>query len=66
MDVQSLKIDLIQWLIELQDQTVLQKLQVLKEQEEISAVHGEGQMKGLNDRKKNMKMEKWNFHLGKM
>ena len=36
MDVQSVKIDLIQWLTELQDKSVLKKLQVLKEQQESS------------------------------
>ena len=36
MDMQSIKIDLIQWLTELQDKDVLQKLQSFKkEQEEI-------------------------------
>ncbi len=34
MDVQSVKIDLIHWLIELQDKTTLKKLQGLKEMQE--------------------------------
>lgn len=34
MDVQSVKIDLIHWLTELQDKTVLKKIQGLKEQQE--------------------------------
>ena len=33
MDVQSVKIDLIHWLTELQDQSVLKQLQGLKEQQ---------------------------------
>lgn len=36
MDVQSVKIDLIHWLTELQDKTILKKLQSLKEQQESS------------------------------
>lgn len=36
MDVQSVKIDLIHWLTELQDKSVLKKLQGLKEQQESS------------------------------
>lgn len=36
MDVQSVKIDLIHWLTELQDKAVLQQLQGLKEQQESS------------------------------
>jgi putative addiction module component (TIGR02574 family) len=34
MDVKSLKIDLIHWLTELQDQSVLKQLHMLKEQQE--------------------------------
>jgi putative addiction module component (TIGR02574 family) len=34
MDVKSVKIDLIHWLTELQDKTVLKKIQGLKEQQE--------------------------------
>ena len=34
MDVQSAKIDLIHWLTELQDQSVIKKLQGLKEEQE--------------------------------
>lgn len=36
MDVQSVKIDLIHWLTELQDKSILKKLQGLKEQQENS------------------------------
>lgn len=42
MDIQSIKIDLIQWLAELQDKDVLEKLQSLKkEQEEIDLLSDE-------------------------
>ncbi len=34
MDIQTTKIDLIQWLAELQDKTILEKLQSLKEEQE--------------------------------
>ncbi len=33
-DIQTLKIDLIHWLTELQDPSILKKLQVLKEKQE--------------------------------
>lgn len=36
MDIQSVKIDLIHWLTELQDKSILKKLQGLKEQQEHS------------------------------
>lgn len=36
MDMQSVKSELIHWLAELQDKSVLKKLQVLKEQQENS------------------------------
>jgi hypothetical protein len=39
MDIQSIKVDLIHWLTELQDQSILEKLQVFKHQQE----------KGLSD-----------------
>jgi putative addiction module component (TIGR02574 family) len=32
MDIQSLKIDLIHWLTELRDETVLEKIQAIKEE----------------------------------
>lgn len=32
MDIQSLKIDLIHWLTELKDKTVLEKIQAIKEE----------------------------------
>lgn len=33
MDIQSLKIDLIHWLTELKDKTVLEKIQAIKEED---------------------------------
>ena len=33
MDIQSLKIDIIHWLTELTDKTVLEKIQAIKEEE---------------------------------
>lgn len=50
MDVQSVKIDLIHWLTELQDKTVLKKLQGLKEQQETSFELSEEQKKELDGR----------------
>ena len=49
MDVKSLKIDLIHWLTELQDQSVLKKLQMLKEQQENAELNAE-QVKELDSR----------------
>jgi len=34
MDIQSIKVDLIHWLTELQDRSVLEKLQAFKNQQE--------------------------------
>jgi putative addiction module component (TIGR02574 family) len=34
MDIQSIKVDLIHWLTELQDRSVLEQLQALKHQQE--------------------------------
>lgn len=34
MDIQSLKIDIIRWLTELTDETVLEKIHAIKEREE--------------------------------
>ncbi len=39
MDIQSIKVDLIHWLTELQDQKILEQLQIFKAQQE----------KGLSD-----------------
>jgi putative addiction module component (TIGR02574 family) len=40
MDIQSIKVDLIHWLTELQDRTILEKLQAFKhQQEELSESH---------------------------
>ncbi len=50
MDIQSIKIDLIHWLTELQDQSVLKKLQVLKEQQESSFELSAEQKKELDSR----------------
>ena len=50
MDVESVKIDLIHWLIELQDKTVLKKLQGLKEQQGELFELGEEQKKELDSR----------------
>ncbi|WP_245949346.1 addiction module protein [Echinicola strongylocentroti] len=50
MDVQSVKIDLIHWLTELQDKSVLKKLQGLKEQQESSFELSAEQKKELDSR----------------
>lgn len=50
MDVQSVKIDLIHWLTELQDESVIKKLQVLKEQQESSFELSAEQKKELDSR----------------
>ena len=50
MDVQSIKIDLIQWLTELQDKSVLKKLQGLKEQQESSFELSAEQQRELDGR----------------
>ncbi|SEI93895.1 hypothetical protein SAMN05192553_101933 [Cyclobacterium xiamenense] len=50
MDVKSIKIDLIHWLTELQDISVLEKLQGLKEAQESSFELSAGQNKELDSR----------------
>jgi len=50
MDVQSVKIDLIHWLTELQDMAVLKKLQGLKEQQEDSFELEKEQIEELDSR----------------
>ncbi len=35
MDIQSIKIDLIHWLTELQDQTILEKIHAFKKQQQV-------------------------------
>ncbi|MDE0560746.1 addiction module protein [Algoriphagus sp. NF] len=50
MDLLSVKIDLIHWLTELQDQSVLEKVQELKEKQESSIVLSKEQQKELQDR----------------
>jgi len=50
MDVQSVKIDLIHWLTELQDKSVLKKLQGLKEQQESSLELSAEQQRELEGR----------------
>lgn len=64
MDVQSIKIDLIHWLTELQDKSILKKLQGLKEQQESSFGLSEEQKKELDSRleryeKGEMKFSSW-------
>lgn len=65
MDVQSVKIDLIQWLTELQDKSVLKKLQGLKEQQESSFGLNAEQKEELDSRLEKyengeMKFSPWN------
>ena len=50
MDIQSVKIDLIHWLTELQDQDILKKIQGIKIQEEGSLELSSEQEKELVDR----------------
>ncbi|MDN3670662.1 addiction module protein [Echinicola jeungdonensis] len=50
MDIKSVKIDLIHWLTELQDKTVLKKLQGLKEQQESTIELSPEQKKELEAR----------------
>jgi putative addiction module component (TIGR02574 family) len=50
IDVQSVKIDLIHWLTELQDKSVLKKLQGLKEEQESTYELSGEQMKELDSR----------------
>ncbi|MEB2777880.1 addiction module protein [Algoriphagus sp. D3-2-R+10] len=50
MDVQSVKIDLIHWLTELQDKSILKQLQGLKEQQESFFDLSEKQIKELDSR----------------
>ncbi len=65
-DVQSVKIDLIHWLTELQDKSVLKKLQVLKEQQESSFELSAAQQRELEGRLEKyengeMEFSPWNF-----
>jgi putative addiction module component (TIGR02574 family) len=65
MDVQSVKIDLIHWLTELQDKSVLKKLQGLKEQQESSFELNAEQKEELDSRLEKyengeMKFSPWN------
>jgi putative addiction module component (TIGR02574 family) len=50
MDIQSVKIDLIHWLTELQDTSVLKQLQGLKEQQESSHELSSEQKKEMDSR----------------
>jgi putative addiction module component (TIGR02574 family) len=50
MDIQAVKIDLIHWLTELQDKSVLKKLQGLKEQQESAYELSAEQMEELDGR----------------
>lgn len=38
MDIQNLKIDLIYWLTQLKDKNVLEKIQAIKEEEDIDSL----------------------------
>ncbi|QCK14482.1 addiction module protein [Mangrovivirga cuniculi] len=65
MDIHSVKIDLIHWLTELQDKSILEKLQVIKEQQEGTSNLTPAQKKELDDRLKkyesgNMNFSSWN------
>lgn len=60
MDVKSVKIDLIHWLTELQDKSVLKKLQGLKEQQESSfelSAEQQRELDGRLEKYKNGEME---------
>jgi len=64
MDIQSVKIDLIHWLTELQDKAVLKKLQGLKEQQELALELSAEQEEELEKRLKkyesgDMKFSSW-------
>ncbi|RAI84417.1 addiction module protein [Algoriphagus yeomjeoni] len=50
MDVPSIKIDLIHWLTELQDKSVIKQLQGLKEQQESTFDLSEEQVEELDSR----------------
>lgn len=50
MDIQSVKIDLIHWLTELEDTSILKKLQIIKELEENTLLLSEEQQKELDIR----------------
>nr|WP_238325485.1 addiction module component [Lunatimonas lonarensis] len=50
MDVQSVKIDLTRWVAELQDKSILKKLQGLKERQESSFELGAEQQRELDGR----------------
>lgn len=64
MDVQSVKIDLIHWLTELQDKSVLKQLQGLKEQQESSFELNTEQKNELDSRLESMKKGKRSFPHG--
>ncbi len=64
MDIQSVKIDLIHWLTELEDKPTLKKLQGLKEEQEITFELSAEQKKELDSRlekyeKGEMKFSSW-------
>ncbi|NMM49014.1 addiction module protein [Marinigracilibium pacificum] len=61
MDIHSVKIDLIHWLTELQDKSILEKLQVIKEQQESSFKLTSLQKKELDDRLKKYDAEEMKF-----
>ena len=64
MDIQSVKIDLIHWLTELQDKSILKKIQSLKEQQDDAFKLSADQKKELDSRLKKyengeMKFSSW-------
>ncbi len=64
MDIQSVKVDLIHWLSELNDKSLIKKLQGLKEQQEKSFELSKEQKAELDDRlnkydKEGMKFSTW-------
>ena len=61
MDVQSAKIDLIHWLTELQDKSVIKKLQGLKEQQEKAFELSAEQKEELDRRLKDYEEGKMKF-----
>lgn len=58
MDIQSVKIDLIHWLSELEDMSVLEQIQGLKEEQEKSFQLSDEQERELEGRLGDMKMGK--------
>jgi putative addiction module component (TIGR02574 family) len=59
MDIQSLKIDIIHWLTELKDKAVLEKIQAIKEEEDIQL--SAAQQIELDERLKKYEREEMKF-----